>query len=75
MSGNYKDEVRVKHVLDAINQLVNISANKNFEKLKSDIIYQLASIKLLEIIGEASNHISTSTKDKFPDNPKFESSV
>lgn len=69
MSVYYKDMIRAKHVLDAIEKLMEISENKSFEMFQSEITYQFASIKLLEIIGEASNHISKSTKEKFPDVP------
>ena len=69
MSVYHKDKIRVSHVLDAIEQLVKLSDNKSFDNFESDIAYQLASIKLLEIVGEASNHISQETKDSFPDIP------
>ncbi len=69
MSVYHKDKIRTNHVLDAIEQLIKLSENKSFEDFKSEIAFQLASIKLLEIIGEASNHISKSTQDNFPDIP------
>ncbi len=69
MSVYHKDKIRVNHVLDAIEQLIKLSENKSFEDFKSETAFQLASIKLLEIIGEASNHISKSTQDNFPDLP------
>lgn len=69
MSVYHKDKTRIKHVLDAIKQLIKLSKNKSFDNFESDIAYQLASIKLLEIVGEASNHISQTTKDTFPDIP------
>lgn len=69
MSAYHKDRIRVRHVLDAIEQLVKLSKNKSFNNFESDIAYQLASIKLLEIVGEASNHISQATKDSFPEIP------
>ncbi|RYE27164.1 MAG: DUF86 domain-containing protein [Sphingobacteriaceae bacterium] len=65
MSDYHKDVIRVKHVLDAIEKLIILSENKSFDDFESDIAYQLASIKLLEIIGEASNHISQASKNFF----------
>ncbi len=69
MSVYHKDKIRVNHVLDAIEQLIELSENKSFEDFKSEIAFQLAAIKLLEIVGEASNHISQSTKTNSPDIP------
>lgn len=66
MSVNHKDIFRVRHILDAVEKLIQVSENKSFEDFQLDITYQFASIKLLEIIGEASNHISKSTKEDFP---------
>ena len=69
MSVYYKDKIRVNHVLDAIEQLIKLSEDKTFRDFKSETTFQLAAIKLLEIVGEASNHISQSTKTNFPDIP------
>ena len=69
MSVYHKDKIRANHILDATEQLIKLSEDKSFEDFKSEIAFQLAAIKLLEIVGEASNHISQSTKTNFPDIP------
>lgn len=52
-----------------LNWLFDFQKNKLFQDFLSETTYQLACIKLLEIIGEASNHISQPTKNTFPDIP------
>ena len=58
MKNKIADEVRLRHILDAINDIEIFIGDKNFAEFSSDKMLQSACIHQLEIIGEASNHFS-----------------
>ncbi len=58
MKNRIADEVRLKHIFDAIESIENFLQDKDFDKFLSDKMLQSASIHQLEIIGEAANHFS-----------------
>ena len=53
--GNLK---RIQHILEAIEKIEIITQDISMEEFKSNMEKHLATERLLEIIGEASNHIS-----------------
>jgi uncharacterized protein with HEPN domain len=53
-----KDSLFLNHILDAINKIEIFTSNLTKNEFILDDRTQLAVIRLLEIIGEASNHIS-----------------
>ena len=59
------DKARLKHILEAIDEILNYIDNYDFDKFLNDSKTKFASIKQLEIIGEAANHISEEAKIKF----------
>ncbi|MEO8146765.1 MAG: HepT-like ribonuclease domain-containing protein [Bacteroidia bacterium] len=59
------DKQRLLHIFDAIEEIENYIEEKNFDDFKNNSMMRNASIKQLEIIGEASNYLSTPTKEKF----------
>lgn len=59
------DLVRLKHMLDAANEIVEFIENKDQEDFNSDRKLQLSIVHLLEIIGEAGTGISNEVKDKY----------
>jgi uncharacterized protein with HEPN domain len=63
------DHARVLHILDAIGEIEFYNKDADFEKFSKTSIIRFASIKQIEIIGEAANHISEETKNSFPDIP------
>jgi uncharacterized protein with HEPN domain len=67
MRGKLGDKARLNHILDAIIEIETYLINADFEEFLSNSMMRYACIKQMEIIGEASNHISEETKSKFSD--------
>ena len=65
MRGNLGDKIRLMHILDAIEEIQNYVSQVNFDGFMENSMMRFACIKQMEIIGEASNHISTETKERF----------
>jgi uncharacterized protein with HEPN domain len=61
------DKARLLHILDAISEIEEYTHNFNFEDFFRTSMARFASIKQLEIIGEAANHISTELIEKYAD--------
>jgi uncharacterized protein with HEPN domain len=59
--------VRLQHILDAINEIESYLINQKFNEFMQNSMIRFACIKQMEIIGEASNHITEETKNKFLD--------
>jgi uncharacterized protein with HEPN domain len=58
MRGNSGDKVRLQHIYDAILEIESYLVNKDFGDFMDNSMMRFACIKQLEIIGEASNHIT-----------------
>jgi len=67
MRGKLGDKARLNHILDAILEIETYLINADFEEFMSNSMMRFACIKQMEIIGEASNHISEETKFQFSD--------
>ncbi len=67
MRGNLGDKARLNHILEAIQEIENYIINANFESFLNNSMMRFACIKQLEIIGEASNHISPEIKNQLSD--------
>lgn len=65
MRGTLGDKVRLQHVYDAIREIESYLENVGFNDFMDSSMMRFACIKQMEIIGEASNHISDETKSKF----------
>ena len=65
MKNKIADIIRLRHILDAINDIQEFIDEKTFETFLSDKMLQSACIHQLEIIGEASNHFSQEIFDKY----------
>jgi uncharacterized protein with HEPN domain len=61
------DELRVRHVLDAIAEIDTYLENVSLQQFLSNSEKRFATIKQLEIIGEACARISPTTKEKYPE--------
>lgn len=63
-----KDLFRLGHIIDCCEKITELVKNLGtFELFVQDWIKQDAMITNLEIIGEASRHVSVNTKGKYPD--------
>jgi len=62
MKGQMTDKIRVQHILEAIAETENYLAGVAFEDFLSNSEKRFATIKQIEIIGEACNHITNDVK-------------
>ena len=67
MQSELGDEIRLKHILDAIEEIEKYLFEVDFLMFIENSMIRFACIKQMEIIGEASNHISNELKSKFTD--------
>lgn len=65
MRGKTGDKVRLQHILAAILEIEKYLHDIEFSGFMENSMMRFACIKQLEIIGEASNHISDELKSKF----------
>ena len=65
MRGKLGDKIRLMHILDAIEEIETYISQVDFKAFIENSMMRYACIKQMEIIGEASNHISTETKERF----------
>lgn len=65
MRGKLGDKIRLHHIADAISEIEQYLDKVNFAAFTENSMMRFACIKQLEIIGEASNHISKEMKSTF----------
>jgi uncharacterized protein with HEPN domain len=59
------DKIRLKHIFDAITEIEKYLLNVDFDEFMNNSMMRFACIKQMEIIGEASNHVSDDIKSNF----------
>lgn len=69
MKGKISDGVRLHHIVEAIVEVDNYLQNCTLEQFISNSEKRFATIKQLEIIGEACNAITREFKSKHPEIP------
>lgn len=62
-----QDEVFIRHILDEIDFLIDSSEGLEYQGLIKDEILKRASVRSLEVIGEATKNISSESRQKYPD--------
>jgi len=67
MRGKLGDSIRLQHILEAIHEIETYLVSSDFTEFMNNSMMGFACIKQMEIIGEASNHISEDIKSKFTD--------
>jgi uncharacterized protein with HEPN domain len=67
MKGQITDKIRLQHILDAITEIENYLASVSFDEFLALSEKRYATIKQIEIIGEACNHISPALKQTHPE--------
>jgi uncharacterized protein with HEPN domain len=65
MKGRKGDLARLQHIYEAILEIEEYVRNRDFHDFSTNSMFRFACIKQLEIIGEASNHISMETQREF----------
>jgi uncharacterized protein with HEPN domain len=69
MKGIKSDEIRLRHILDAISFIEKFSLAKQKDDLYEDYMYRFSIERQLEIIGEAANNLSPTLKEKYENVP------
>jgi uncharacterized protein with HEPN domain len=59
------DKIRLKHILDAIEEIETYLLGVEFPQFIENSMMRFACVKQMEIIGEASNHVSAELKSRF----------
>lgn len=67
MKGKIGDKQRLDHIIDAISEIEAYTANVELNDFLANSMMKFASIKQIEIIGEAANYITPETKQLFTD--------
>ena len=67
MKKELTDKVRISHVLDAIGEVETYLKGVSFEDFLDNSEKRFATIKQIEIIGEACNRMTMSFKKKHPE--------
>lgn len=67
MKGKIGDDARLNHIFDCMNEIETAIQGHTFETFYKNHVLRIAIVKWLEIIGEASGHISEETKNKYKD--------
>src|SRR6266566_738338 len=67
MTGPLTDHERVRHILDAINEVEHYINGVTIEQFMANSEKRFATIKQIEIIGEACNKIDPETKKTYPE--------
>jgi uncharacterized protein with HEPN domain len=67
MKGALSDKLRAKHVLDAIVEIEKYLDGVTFDQFQLNSEKRFATIKQIEIIGEACTNISVATKESHPE--------
>ncbi len=65
MRSRLGDKIRLQHILDAIQEIDSYLVDVDFEKFMENSMMRYACIKQMEIIGEASNHVTDEVKSEF----------
>lgn len=62
-----RDAVRVRHMLEASRKVVEFAAGKTRDEFDTDAMLMFATLKLIEIIGEASKSVSEELRSRHPE--------
>jgi len=65
MKGKIGDKQRLLHIAESISEIEQYITSVSFEHFLQHSMMRFATIKQLEIIGEAANYISEETKARF----------
>ena len=65
MKGKIGDSQRLFHILDSIKEIEAYTANASLDTFLKNSMMRFASIKQIEIIGEAASYISEETRNQF----------
>lgn len=64
-----KDRVRLEHILTAIDNIFQYTADKTIQQLSDDTMLFYATVKNIKIIGEAAYHLTRTFCKEHPETP------
>lgn len=67
MKDKLGDQARVQHIYDAILEIELYTRDIEVDEFLNNSMMRFACIKQIEIIGEASNHVSEELQERFGD--------
>jgi len=59
------DLIRLRHMLDAAKEAVELAAGKSRHDIENERTLNLSLVRLIEIIGEAANRVSSACRAKY----------
>jgi uncharacterized protein with HEPN domain len=65
MRSDFGDNARLQHILEAILEIESYTNQASFDDFMANSMMRFASIKQLEIIGEAANYLTDELKGRF----------
>jgi uncharacterized protein with HEPN domain len=65
----HDDMIRLRHVLDHAKEAADLVAGKDKTELRHNRVLELALIRLVEIVGEASAKVSSEMQANYPSIP------
>ncbi len=66
MKGRITDKIRINHILDAISEVEEYLTGVSYDEFIANSEKRFATIKQIEIVGEACNNITSDLKEKYP---------
>jgi uncharacterized protein with HEPN domain len=67
MKSKLGDHARLCHIRDAAIEILQFTQNRSLEEFLENAMLKMACVKELEIIGEAANQVSNTTKEEHPE--------
>lgn len=67
MKDKIGDQQRLFHIKEAIEEIIAYIREVDYDEFASNSMMRFASIKQLEIIGEATRHLTKETKSAYPE--------
>jgi uncharacterized protein with HEPN domain len=60
------DSLRLRHMMDAAREAIQFSIGRSRDELEANRMLQLAEVRLVEIIGEATKGVSEELRRRYP---------
>ena len=61
-----EDLIRFRHMLDAAIEAIKLSEGKSRADIEKERLLNLSLARLIEVVGEAANRVSTECRRKYP---------
>ena len=66
----FKDDlIRLRHMIDAAKEAVELASGKSKCDIENERMLNLSLVRLIEVVGEAANQVSTEGRNRYPSIP------